>query len=409
MTLARSRRVCGGAVLVVFSLLITACGGGGTGGATQTAAASAKPSGAAAPAACQTVNLFGIQALTGSNASPGIQTQTGSEVAVKQINDAGGFKDSAGNCYTLTLDRHDMGNDRDQAVSLFRQAAADPKYLASIGPAASTGFVPIEAIAGDLKMLVISNGSLAAIAKWNEWSYRANPLASVQLPAALKIIKEKINFKTIATIHDQTNDGQVASAALVKSLASTLGYQVVASPVFSPSDQDFSAQISQIKAAKPDLVAILSTAVAGSKVALQMSQGGLTAPLLSTEGGGVDPVYWDNSQGTIKGSYTYLAADLKAASGGVKTFLDLYTAANPNLAPTTYPILGYDTIHVIVAAIKKANSADRQKVQQAMTNLETVTPLGTKITYKNPPNGDTLTTTVITVQVTGRGTYTVLQ
>ena len=38
--------------------------------------------------------------------------------------------------------------------------------------------------------------------------------------------------------------------------------------------------------------------------------------------------------------------------------------------------------------------------------MDFTTPLGTKVTFKNPPGGDNLTPSVVVIQVTGRGTYT---
>ena len=40
-----------------------------------------------------------------------------------------------------------------------------------------------------------------------------------------------------------------------------------------------------------------------------------------------------------------------------------------------------------------------------MSSLETITPIGTRVSFKNPPNGENLTPTVTAIQVTGRGTF----
>ena len=55
--------------------------------------------------------------------------------------------------------------------------------------------------------------------------------------------------------------------------------------------------------------------------------------------------------------------------------------------------------------MKRAGSIDREKVQQALSSMDFTTPLGTKVTFKNPPAGDNLTPSVVVIQVTGRGTY----
>jgi len=41
-----------------------------------------------------------------------------------------------------------------------------------------------------------------------------------------------------------------------------------------------------------------------------------------------------------------------------------------------------------------------------LAKVQFTTPLGTKVTFKNPPAGDNLTPSVVVVEVTGRGAYT---
>ena len=102
------------------------------------------------------LHLYLVNAFTGQSAPYGLDNIEGNKLAAKRINEAGGFTDNLGNKYTIKLSDWDMGNSREQAIAGVRKAAGDPSVLAVLGPAPSTGFVPIVPVAGQLKIVVIA-------------------------------------------------------------------------------------------------------------------------------------------------------------------------------------------------------------------------------------------------------------
>ena len=86
----------------------------------------------AVPAVAQekVVHFSSINGQTGQSAAYGSKVIEGVNVAAKIINDAGGFTDRCGGKYKVKVTTGDMANSREQAVSLLRQAAADPSVLA---------------------------------------------------------------------------------------------------------------------------------------------------------------------------------------------------------------------------------------------------------------------------------------
>ncbi|MBF9235729.1 ABC transporter substrate-binding protein [Microvirga alba] len=116
-------------------------------------------------------------------------------------------------------------------------------------------------------------------------------------------------------------------------------------------------------------------------------------------------MYWDNCSGGTLGSYRWLGSDL--ASAALKPFLDTYNARFPQQA-TLASTFGYNSMMALHAALKMAGVVDRLKVQEALSNLDITTPLGTRIFFKNPPHGDNLDPTVLVVRITGRDTYAVV-
>jgi branched-chain amino acid transport system substrate-binding protein len=355
--------------------------------------------------AVKTIKFGEIQALTGPSAAYGIRARDGSKMAVDEINDAGGFKDSKGNTYKLEQVQADMANDVKQAVTLLRQFALQPDILTVLGPTNSVGFISMVPVAAQLGIVVLNNGSGAPVKKHSEWVYRVNPVSTVSVPIFVKKIHEKLKFKRLAVIYDQTQDAQAGDAAVCREEKAKLGFEIVADEAFRAGDQDFSAQISKIKANKPDVIYVAGATGDGVKVTTQIRGAGLDQPLMTGFGSFQDPVYWDGTNGVVKDSYTWLAVDLAGATGKLKDWLERFKAKKFELEPTSFSTWGYDSVYTLVEAVKRAGTADRKALRDVLSNLEFKTPIDTTIAFKNPPSGDNLKPTVNAVQITGRGTY----
>jgi branched-chain amino acid transport system substrate-binding protein len=352
-----------------------------------------------------TIKFGHIQPLTGPSAAYGIRARDGALIAVEEVNAAGGWTDAQGQKHQLEMLIGDMANDPKQAITLFRQYAADSQMLASIGPTNSVGYVPLVPVAGQMKFPLIGNGSGAPIKEWNTYSYRVNPVSSVAVPILVEKVVNKLKVKRLAVIYDQTQDAQAGDAEVCKHLAAKIGYEVVAFEAFRANDQDFSPQIAKIRSLRPDAIYVAAATGDGIKVVSQIRESGIDKPLVTGFGSFQDPVYWDGTKGAVKGDFTWLAQDLSAPSTQLKPFLEKYNARFPQQEATSFSTFGYDSVMTLVEALKKAGAADRDKLSATLANLDFTTPIGSRITFKNPPDGNNVNPSVVAVQITGRGTY----
>jgi branched-chain amino acid transport system substrate-binding protein len=346
-----------------------------------------------------------IQPFTGPSAAYGIRARDGAILAVEEINAAGGWTDAKGQKHQLEMLAGDMANDPKQAITLFRQYATDAQVMALLGPTNSVGFVPLVPVAGQLKTPLIGNGSGAPIKEWNTYTYRVNPVSSLAVPILVKKVVDKLKVKRLAVIYDQTQDAQAGDAEVCKNLAGTLGYEVVAYEAFRANDQDFSPQIAKIRSLRPDAIYVAGATGDGIKVVLQIRETGIDKPLITGFGSFQDPVYWDGTKGGVKGDYTWLAQDLSAPSTQLKPFLDKYNARFTQQEATSFSTFGYDSVMTLAEALKKAGEADREKIAAALASLDFTSPIGSRITFKNPPDGNNVNPSVVAVQINGRGTY----
>jgi branched-chain amino acid transport system substrate-binding protein len=352
------------------------------------------------------VRLGQTEPLTGPSSPYGIRSRDGAQMAVEAINANGGFADSKGTMYSIELRAEDMANDARQAVTLYRQLALDAEIKAAIGPTNSVGYVPVVPITSQLELVVVGEAG-APVKRWTPWAFRVNPVGRTAVPVVLEKVVAKESVKRLAVIYDQTQDAQAGDAEVCREMRAKLGYELVADEAFSAGDQDLSPQIAKIKDTRPDAIFVASTTGDGVKVSSQIRAAGIEVPLMTGYGAFQDPVYWDGTNGAIKGSYTWLAQDLKSATGALRDWLDAYNKKN-RFEATSFSTYGHDAVMCIVECIKRAASTDRKKIQEVMASLDYKSPLGTHITFKNPPTGENLTPTVTVVQVNGRGSYVVV-
>lgn len=369
-----------------------------TGGAALAVAAPAVI-GRASPIVLRFVS---VQPMTGPSAPYGQRVHDGARLAADEIN-ASGLR-VGGTSYQIALDVKDMANDPQQAVTLVRQAASDPDVIGIVGPSNSVGYVAAVPAIGELHAPMIAAGTSAPIKQWNAWSYRVNPVSGTAIPIMLPAVHARVPFKRLGVIYDQTQDGQLADANVCKAMAKTLGYEVVAFEAFRAGDQDFSPQIAVLRSGRPDAIYIAATTGDGVKVLPQVKDADLDVPLLTGYGSFQDPVYWDGTHGAVKGGYTWLAQDLAAPKPALRTFLDGYRKTFSQEA-TSFSTYGADAVYSFAAALEKAGKATRLDLQEGLASLDITTPVGTHISFQNPPSGENKTPTVVVIQVTGRGTY----
>ncbi len=351
------------------------------------------------------LHLASIQSITGPSSAYGQRVRDGGQYAANQLNATG--IEVGGTTYRLQITVQDQANDPQQAVTLIRQAASQSDVLAVVGTSNSVGFVPSVPAAGQLQVPMVGGGSGAPIKAWNPYSFRVNPVSTTAIPVLVREVHKKIGFKRLGIVYDQTQDGQAGDARVAQGMAKELGFEVVAFEAFRAGDQDFSSQLATVRSQKPDALFIAAATGDGVKLASQVRELGLSAPMMTGFGSFQDPVYWDGTRGVIKDCFTWLAQDLASPTPAVKAFKDGYLQTFKQEA-TSFATYGADAVWAIAGALTKAGSATRPKLQEALAALDITTPIGTHVTFRNPPTGENQTPHVVVIQITGRGTYAIV-
>jgi len=217
----RTRKLLIG-VAAVAALLATA--GAGSGGQTQGA-----------------IYVAEISPLTGPLSFVGTDNRQGVEVAVKELNAAGGIKGRR-----IVVDVFDDGSSPSQAVVHMRRIAGDDKYVGVIGSGFSSSGLAVAPIVAQERIPYISMASSAAQVTPAKPYYYMTTATSRLFAYAMAQHLRRIGMKRVAVMADNGGFGR-EGLANVKELARRYGFTIVEEVVFPLTGTSFTAELTRIK------------------------------------------------------------------------------------------------------------------------------------------------------------------
>lgn len=219
------------AVLVLFalSLLATAC----------------------QPAAPTTIKIGLNAELTGSVPVVGESCKNAAEMAVKEINDAGGL-DVGGTKYKVELQIED-NEDKAESAAAAAQKLATAGVVAMIGPNASRNAIPAAEVAESAKMPMISPWSTNTKTTLDtktgapkKYVFRAAFIDDFQGVVAAKFAMNELKTQKPAVLYDVGSEYNKGIAEVYKKTLEDAGLTVVAFETYTTGDKDFSSQLTKI-------------------------------------------------------------------------------------------------------------------------------------------------------------------
>ncbi|MCB0351131.1 MAG: ABC transporter substrate-binding protein, partial [Bdellovibrionales bacterium] len=196
------------------------------------------------------VGEFG--SMTGSEATFGISTHRGIELAVSEANDAGGIKGKQ--IKLISLD--DQGK-AEEAASVVTRLITQSKVVAILGEVASSRSLAAAPIAQKHQVPMISPSSTnPKVTETGDYIFRVCFIDPFQGYVMAKFASENLNMKTVAILKDVKSDYSVGLADYFKKTFEEKGGKVVSEESYVSGDIDFKAQLTQVRAQKPDAIFI---------------------------------------------------------------------------------------------------------------------------------------------------------
>ena len=244
-----------------------------------------------AAARAESVRIGVIAEITGDMPAVGASCRNAAEMAVKEINAAGGL-DVGGKKLKVELFVEDNGGKADQSAAAAQKLITQEEVVAIIGPNASRYAIPASEIAEGNQTIFITPWSTnpkttldAVTGKPKKYAFRSCFIDPFQGKVLARFAFETMKAKKAAVLYDVASDYNKGIAEVFKADYEKLGGKVVAFETYTTNDKDFSAQFTKIKAAAPDVVFLPNYY---SEVPLQVQQAkrlGITAPFLGATPG----------------------------------------------------------------------------------------------------------------------------
>ena len=325
-----------------------------------------------------TIKIGGIFPLSGSVAVYGTECRNGVEMAINEINAAGGV-----NGKMLELIAEDDEGSPEKSVNAYKKLVTKDNCSIIIGSLTSGCTAAISSLAQAQKVLLIAPAATQTdITEAGDYVFRACFIDPFQGTVGGKFALEDLGAKNAAVLYDVQNDYSIGLYENFKIAFEQGGGKVVAAESYSTGDKDFNAQLTKIKTTNPDVVYLPDYYGTVALIAKQLRAQGINAPIVGADGW--DGIIDNAGDEVLNGFYSnHYAAD--STDGKVVTFVNSYKGKYGS-TPVSFAALGYDCVYLLKDAMGTAKSADSTtlKDQLMKTNGAYVTGNLTFDAKRNP-------------------------
>ena len=299
---------------------------------------------------------------SGAAAAYGESIKNGAELAVAQVNaDANNVK--------INLLVEDTKGDKNEAINAMNKVISKDKVVAVIGPMLSGEMMAAGPIANKNKIVALGTSTTAeGITDIGEYIFRNAVPESLAVDAAIRQAHKVLGYKTAAIMYSNNNDQMVSVNNTAKKALESEGVQIVATETFADKDTDFSAQLTKIQQAKPDIIIVASLYQEGALIMKKMRELGMNQPVVGSNGFN-SPAFIKNAgaaaDGAIVGTPWFPNKDDQKVRDFRKAYVEKY-----GHEPDQFAAQAYDAVFLYEAALKAAGSTtDREKFRNALKGI----------------------------------------
>jgi branched-chain amino acid transport system substrate-binding protein len=327
-----------------------------------------------------TIKIGEFGSLTGDNASFGTSQNNGVQMALEEINASGGV---LGKKIDLTVE--DNETKQGETTTIVRKLISQDHVVAIIGEVASSKSLEAAPICQASKIPQIATAATnPRVTQTGDYIFRVCFTDDFQAVVIARFVLEKLKLNKIAFMTDVKQDYSVGLTNIAKDYLIKNGATIVKEQSYSSGDKDFRAQLTDLKAAAPEVIIITGYYPEAALIAKQARQFGIRATLVGGDG-------WDGSSlipvggKAIEGAYFSNHFSVEDTSPIVQTFVQKYKQKY-NVVPDAFAALGYDAMKLLADAINRAGSPDPEKIRAAIQDTENFPGVSGKITIGKDRN-----------------------
>lgn len=323
---------------------------------------------------------------TGGSSSMGVSMRDGVRLAVEEINKSGGVLGRK----LQAVERDDEAKN-ERGVQIAQELINREKVTANVGYINTGVALASQRFFQEAKIPVMNNVATGSIITQqfkdqpDNYIFRNAAHDSIQAPMIVEEAITRRGFKNVAILADSTNYGQLGREDLEKALTAK-GVKPVAVEKFNIKDVDMTAQLLKAKSAGADAVLTYGIGPELAQIANGMTKLGWKVPIVGSWTLSMAN-YIDNAGPGGEGARMPQTFIQQPDTAKRKAFIDAYLKTfkpkNNRIDSPVSAAQGYDSIYLLAAAIKQANSTDGPKIKEALENLNTKVE-GVVMTYDKP-------------------------
>ena len=316
--------------------------------------------GAASASAAEPIRLGYFMSMTGRDASFGETSIRGARLAVAEINAAGGVLGRP--LELIVADNRSVAGESATAV---KKLIARDKVVALIGECVSARTLEAAPVAQTAGVPLVTPASTnPRVTEIGNCIFRVCFADPFQGEVLATFAYRRLGLRRAALLVDSGAPYSVGLTEAFRRAFTALGGEIVVRQQYTGGDRDFRAQLTTIRAARPDFIFLPSYYIEAGLAAKQARELGIAFPLIGGDAYEA-PQFLDISPAALEGTYycTHFSPENRdpAAQAFVARFRREF-----NLAPNGLAALTYDAVRLVADAIARAGTTERGSLRAAL-------------------------------------------
>jgi len=319
-------------------------------------------SGGGAEASADAIVVGEFASLTGKEATFGQSSHKGTELAIEELNKAGGVLGRQ-----LRLVSEDNRSTPGESATIAKKLITRDKVVAILGEVASGRSLEAAPIAQASQIPMISPSSTnPKVTETGDYIFRVCFIDPFQGGLLAAFARNTLKSQKVAIFSDVAAPYSVGLAQFFREAYLAGGGQVVSEQKYTGGDKDFKAQLTAIKSAGVDAIMVPGYYTDVGLIVAQARQLGITAPLFGGDGWEAPELLQIAGPQALEGTYYSTHFSPESTDPLAQKFVAAYKAKYNGETPDAMAALGYDSAMVLADAIKRAGTTEGPKLREAL-------------------------------------------
>jgi len=308
-----------------------------------------------------TIKVGLIASLNGEQQPWGLDSKNGAQLAVDEINAAGGI-----NGKKIDLIVEDTGSKPEGGKSATEKLVSEDKVVCVLGEVASGITLPAAQVCQENAVPIIAIGATRVdVTQQGGASFRVCYTDDFQGAAMAKYAYEDLKLRNVAILTDRKLPYSTGLSEVFTKAFTGMGGKIVAEEKYESGNIDFKAQLTNIKAKNPDGLFCSGYFTEVGPIARQRQALGLNVPMFGGDGWDSKDLLDSGGEGIVGGFFAnhYHKSEDRPE---VKKFVDAYKAKYGSDAGTAMAALSYDAANVCFDSLKRAKALDSKSLIEAI-------------------------------------------